>query len=107
MGNRFIFQHDNAPPHVARKTKERLVEEGVMVVSWPPYSPDLNPVENLWAIISSNVYRETACFENEDLVWKSVKRVSEAISNDTCSKLVKGLPDRVEAIARNNRGYLK
>ena len=42
-----IFMHDNAPVHTARVVRGLLEELGVEVMVWPPYSPDLNPIENL------------------------------------------------------------
>ena len=37
------FQHDNARPHVARKTKVELAGYGWTILPHPPYSPDLAP----------------------------------------------------------------
>lgn len=42
-----IFQHDNAPVHTAYLVWDTLNELGFEVMEWPPYSPDLNPIENL------------------------------------------------------------
>ena len=41
------FQHDNARPHVARVCRDFLNQNNVQVLDWPPYSPDLNPIEHL------------------------------------------------------------
>ena len=42
------FMHDNAPIHTANKVKDWFKEQGVDVTDWPPYSPDLNPIEHAW-----------------------------------------------------------
>ncbi|KAG9086588.1 Galactose-3-O-sulfotransferase 3, partial [Ceratobasidium sp. 392] len=44
-----IFQQDNASAHKAKDCLEWLDNCGIEVMEWPPYSPDLNPIENLWA----------------------------------------------------------
>jgi len=35
--------HDNAPVHTAHRTVDAIVEKGFVLVSHPPYSPDLAP----------------------------------------------------------------
>ena len=51
------FQQDNARARVARLRIAFLQQNNVDVLRWPPYSPDLSPIEHLWDILDSNVRR--------------------------------------------------
>ncbi|KAJ5887365.1 hypothetical protein N7495_007406 [Penicillium taxi] len=52
-----IFQQDNAPVHTARLIQATLESLGFIVMIWPPYSPDLNPIENIWALLKAEILR--------------------------------------------------
>ena len=43
-----IFQQDNARPHAARVCQDFLANHNINPLDWPPYSPDLSPIEHLW-----------------------------------------------------------
>ena len=56
------FQQDNARPHVCKKAqvffKTAMAEHGFTVMdSWPPYSSDMNLIENLWAHLKLELHR--------------------------------------------------
>uniref|UniRef100_A0A673B7H6 Tc1-like transposase DDE domain-containing protein n=1 Tax=Sphaeramia orbicularis TaxID=375764 RepID=A0A673B7H6_9TELE len=42
-----VFQLDNTCRHSARVTQEFLEPQGVNVLPWPAYSPDMNPIKHL------------------------------------------------------------
>jgi transposase len=52
----YIFQYNNAPTHTAYIVRDALAEIQIEVIEWPPHSPDLNPIENLWALLKAKIY---------------------------------------------------
>ena len=51
-----LYQQDNASIHVSNSTKKWLLSENISCLDWPALSPDLNPAENVFAIISRRLY---------------------------------------------------
>uniref|UniRef100_A0A8C7PP95 Voltage-dependent calcium channel protein TPC1 n=1 Tax=Oncorhynchus mykiss TaxID=8022 RepID=A0A8C7PP95_ONCMY len=57
VGPGFLLMQDNARPHVAGVCQQFLQEEGIDAMDWPARSPDLNPIEHIWDIMSRSIHQ--------------------------------------------------
>ncbi|UYV83250.1 Transposase [Cordylochernes scorpioides] len=85
---------DNARPHTARITQQAL--QYVQMLPWPPYSPDLSPIEHVWDIIGRRLHALPQP-RSEDELWQMVEREWRAIPQDAIRTLIDSLPRRVAA----------
>ena len=59
-----ILQHDNCPVHKAEIVNDWLRDNQVLAIDWPSYSPDLNLIENVWAIMKRRLASHHLTFNN-------------------------------------------
>ncbi|UYV80064.1 hypothetical protein LAZ67_18001570 [Cordylochernes scorpioides] len=89
-----LYQQDNARPHTARISQQVL--QDVQMLPWPPYSPDLSPIEHVWDIIGRRLHALPQP-RSEDELWQMVEREWRAIPQDAIHTLIDSLPRRVAA----------
>ena len=54
-----FIQIGNARYHWSIEALEFYYENNIKIIDWPPYSPYLNPIENIWAIMKRKIAGKT------------------------------------------------
>jgi transposase len=94
------FMQDNAPAHASESTIQEFQERGIQPITWPAYSPDLNPIETVWNEmkdwLARNYPREG--YVSYDALRKQVLEAWEAIGEDLLSQLVDTMQQRCQDV---------
>ena len=94
-----IFQQDLAPYHSSKKVKKIFSDHSITVLDWPGNSPDLNPIENLWAIMKRRV-KEHDCTTMTKLIE------GDQEINNMCEKLVISRLERIRQVIKSKEGHI-
>jgi hypothetical protein len=95
----WILQPDNARPHVRRDVLDSLACLEVNVLpDWPPYSPDLNIIERVWAIMKGMVaFRDP---KNPQELCDPIEQVWADLKRETIDASAAETPRRLIAVIR-------
>lgn len=105
MEDNYIFTQDNDPKHKAMDTRLYLLYNTKQYLETPPQSPDINPIENLWAHLDAKI-RERTINTKRDLII-ALKEEWEKISTEITKRLVDSMPNRLASILNNKGGPTK
>lgn len=101
--DRCIFMQDNAPAHSAIMSKTKLAEMGLKVLEWPPFSPDLNPIEHLWANMKQEIARMPQV-ANLAALWARIQAIWGNLTAQDTSPLTGNMRERMEAVIEAKGG---
>ena len=108
------FQQDNAPIHNSNEVKEWLEEHGIWTLSWPPHSPDLNPIEHVWKKMKDILMRDfpglSELTDNEAnivLFHRALRECWERVPQAFIDGLVESVPRRLAAVRKARGWYTK
>jgi transposase len=88
--------HDGAPGHTSQKTIQDLHDRGIYPISWPAFSPDLNPIEMVWNWMKDWIGERI----NEDYqlsydrLREVVRAAWDAVPEDFLNDLIESMPAR-------------
>eukprot|EP00834_Sanchytrium_tribonematis_P006709 NODE_520_length_6539_cov_0.561801.p3 type:complete len:102 gc:universal NODE_520_length_6539_cov_0.561801:611-306(-) len=98
---------DNAKQHCTDECLESMASLGIKTLVWPPYSPDLNIIENMWSVLKSMVYAKGKKYDNEEQICEEINRCMEILKNDLelFKKLYESMPGRAKACIKAYGGH--
>ena len=99
------FQHDNARPHVARVCRDFLNQNNIQVLDWPPYSPDLNPIEHLWDALDGRARKRVSVPNNVPQLQLALIQEWNNIPQRTIGNLVGSMVRRVRDVTAARGGH--
>jgi len=102
-----VFQHDNDPKHTSLLVKRYLETCEFEVLDWPSQSPDLNPIEHLWADLKRRLRKCAIHPKNLDELWTTVEKLWEDTPIGTIQNLFKSMPGRCTAVIKARGKWTK
>lgn len=94
--NKFIFQQHNDPKHTSKLAMDFFKDKNVELLPWPAQSPDMDPIENQWGIVKSEV--NDLASKNKDELKDVMNKSWNKIKLDVTIKLVESFQKRAMAL---------
>ena len=67
-GRPIVMVLDNASNHHSNLVKEKALELGIMLAFMPPYSPQYNPIEQIWKCVKREISKNFI-IDKDELFW--------------------------------------
>jgi transposase len=80
-----IVVMDNLSSHKGPAVRGMIEAAGARLLYLPPYSPDFNPIENLFAKLKALLRRETP--RTLDTLWSAIGRTLQLVTPRECQKM--------------------
>ena len=111
--NTYLFMQNNAPCHNSAEVLEFLEENHVPVMEWPPQSPDLNSIENLWVGLKDRFHKRfIEMFNHPSKSLKARYRYGEVLQevwysqgHELVDALIESMPRRVQVVLEAKGGW--
>ncbi|SPO20430.1 uncharacterized protein UTRI_10036 [Ustilago trichophora] len=98
---------DGSRIHWANITKERRNRYGIRSHDHPPSSPDLNPIENMWALMKNWLSKRSPLPRTREELAEAVEQAWNNIPMDYVNACVESMEERVRHLLTKRGGPLK
>ena len=103
--DKVYFLHDNARPHVARVTREKILALRWITIPYPPYSSDLSPSDyHLFRSLYHQLKGKK--YDDEDHLKADLQDFFDDKSEGFYHRGIMELPDRWRLVVESNGSYI-
>ena len=88
-----LFQQDNAKSHASGETQAFLEKNNVKLLDWPPQSPDINPIEQVWGWLAHRL--NGMRIQNIKELRGTVLKLWEEIPKEAILAFIEKIPDKI------------
>ena len=98
---------DNAKCHTTKVAIEWRVKKKIPCLPWPAQSPDLNPIENLWAIFKRKISARRHRIHNAEKMQRVAQEEWARLTRKQVSKCTGNMHKRIDMVLKNQGGSIK
>jgi transposase len=102
-GEVYMMQ-DNARCHTSKSTLQWFAKHEVILLDHPPTSPDLNPIENVWADIKRAIRSRPRAPTSIEELKTAVFEAWESLRQEDIDRYILSMPKRVQAVLKAKGG---
>lgn len=102
-----IFMQDNCSIHKAKPVMDYFSHKNIELLDWPPQSPDLNPIENVLAIIKQKLWAKNTPPTTRMELIDQVFEIWESLDDKLWERLSDSFPKRIDQVISRKGDWIK
>ncbi|GFV05704.1 transposable element Tcb2 transposase [Trichonephila clavipes] len=106
VDDKFVFMDDNATCHRTLAVQDCLDSEGIQRLVWPARSPDLNPIENVWDALGSQVAGRNYPPTNKNTLIRELTEEWDKLPEQLLDNVVQSMVQCVECCITLHGGHI-
>ena len=92
----YLYEQDGAPCHTTQKSIKFIEQNARILYGWPPNSPDLSPIEMIWAIVKRKLQKLNYIPKNKEELKEAIRNIWKTIKLETVNSLIDSFQYRIQ-----------
>lgn len=96
---------DNDSKHTSKKANNFYTKNNIKIIDFPSYSPDLNPIENIFSVLKMNIQKRKNEIKREnfkEIITETWSNIDKTIIQNT----ILSMPNRLKRLIELKGGYI-